>query len=209
MVDLEWVQKRILESKPFISAVVFLGGEPLLQAEAAEQIAAFSKMNGLHVGIHTNGFYPEAVSNLINKGLADKFFIDVKAPLTGLSLEKVIGMSSSSSSAAAAKIIESVQIIDQSPLELEVKTTVFPDIVGTKADIRLIAEWLNGNIFQKQKLTYVLQQGKGQNSNDPVFQKMSFLSPAEMDELAKTALRYLEGAAVFTQTDEEGRVEKS
>ncbi|MCL2549384.1 MAG: anaerobic ribonucleoside-triphosphate reductase activating protein [Methanimicrococcus sp.] len=204
-VDLEWVQKRIMESKPFISAVVFLGGEPLLQAEAVEKIAGFVKTNGLRVGIHTNGFYPQAVSNLINKGLADKFFIDIKAPLTRLSYEKVIGVSSSS---AASNIGESVRIVDQSPLDLEVKTIVFPDILGSKEDIRMIAQWLNDNITQKQKLTYVLGQGKGQNSNDPVFRKMSFLSPAEMDELAKTALRYLEGATVVTQTDEEGRVEK-
>jgi len=206
LIDLEIVQKRILESKPFISAVVFLGGEPLLQAEAVEEIAAFVKKNGLFVGIHTNGFYPKAVTNLINKGLADKFFIDIKAPLTRLSYEKVIGVSSSF---AASNTGESIRIVDQSPLDLEIKTPVFPDIVGSKEDIRMIAKWLNDNITQKQKLTYVLRQGKGQNSNDSAFRKMPFLSPAEMDELAKTALRYLEGVTVITQTDEEGRVEKS
>ncbi|MCL2862889.1 MAG: anaerobic ribonucleoside-triphosphate reductase activating protein [Methanimicrococcus sp.] len=204
-VDSERVQKRILESKPFVSAVVFSGGEPLLQAAAVEEIAAFSKANDLRVGIHTNGFYPEAVSDLINKGLADKFFIDIKAPLTLPSHEKVIGFSSPT---AAPNIAESIKIVDSSSLELEVKTTVFPDIAGSKEDIRLIAKWLSGNVLQKQKMTYVLQQGKGQNTNDSAFQEMAFLSPAEMDELAKTTLQNLEGAAVFTQTDEEGRVGK-
>lgn len=204
-VDLDLVRQRILESKPFISAVVFLGGEPLLQSEAVEEIAAFSKEKGLAVGIHTNGFYPEAVLNLIDKGLVDKFFIDIKAPFDEASHEKVIGISSFD---AVSNIGKSVLIVDRSPLELEIKTTVFPAQVGSKEDVRRIAEWLDAHITQKQKLTYVLQQGKGENAGDPVFREMSFLSPAEMDALAKVAFCSLKGAAVLTQTDEEGRAEK-
>ncbi|MDL2261794.1 anaerobic ribonucleoside-triphosphate reductase activating protein [Methanimicrococcus sp. OttesenSCG-928-J09] len=202
--DLELVKKRIMESKPFISAVVFLGGEPLMQGEAVTEIAAFAKENGLMIGIHTNGFYPEIVSSLIEKNLADKFFVDIKAPFDD-SYEKTVGIRSD---VVISNIQKTIQVIDESPAELEIKTTVFPEAVGSKSDIENISKWMNENIKNKAKLTYILQQGKGGNSNDPVFQKMSFLSPEEMDVLAETALDNLNGGTVFTQTDEEGRVEK-
>lgn len=204
--DLELVKKRITESKPFVSAIVFLGGEPLMQGAAVEEIAAFAKEKGLFVGIHTNGFYPETAASLIEKNLADKFFIDIKAPFEKEIYEKIVGAEFEN---LIPNIQKTIQIIDESPLELEIKTTVFPELVGTKDQIVSITKWMNENIKQKQKLTYVLQQGKGGNSNDPVFQKMTFLSPEEMNELAEIALENLKNVTVITQTDEDGRVVKT
>ncbi|MDV0445038.1 7-carboxy-7-deazaguanine synthase [Methanimicrococcus sp. At1] len=203
--DLELVKKRIMESKPYVSAVVFLGGEPLMQEDAVLEIAAFAKENNLLVGIHTNGFYPETAAALIEKNLADKFFIDIKAPLEIEIYEKTVGAKNEK---MIERIQETLRLADGSAAELEIKTTVFPESVGTKDQIEEISKWMNENIKQKQKLTYVLQQGKGGNSDDPVFQKMTFLSPEEMDELAEIALRNLKNTAVFTQTDEDGRVLK-
>lgn len=177
-----------------------------MQGRAVEELAAFAKENGLSVGIHTNGNYSEAVSSLIDQKLADKFFIDIKAPLDAKSYARVAGVSASGISEAVEK---TVRLVDESPLELELKTTVFPELVGTKEQIVSIAQWINDTIRQKQKTVYVLQQGKGENANDPVFQKMTFLSPAEMDELADAALENLTGIAVLTQTDENGRVVKT
>ncbi|WNY23669.1 7-carboxy-7-deazaguanine synthase [Methanimicrococcus hongohii] len=203
--DLELVKKRIKESKPYVSAVVFLGGEPLMQENAVEEIAAFAKENNLLVGIHTNGFYPEAAALLIEKKLADKFFIDIKAPLENEIYNKTAGIQNEKIS---ERIQETIRIVDESSAELEIKTTVFPELVGTKEQIAEISKWINENIHQKEKLTCVLQQGKGGNSNDPVFQEMTFLSPEEMDILVEIVLENLKNTAVFTQTDEEGRVLK-
>jgi len=202
-VELEAVKKRIKESKPFVSAVVFLGGEPLLQHEAVIEISKFAKSENLFVGIHTNGFYPEAVSLLIENKLADKFFIDIKAPFDDEAYQKTIGFASAQT---LSNIQKTIELVDNSSLDLEIKTTVFPEAVGSKKDIGLIAAWINAHVFNKQKLTYVLQQGKGKNSNDPVFQKMSFLSPYEIRELADIALKHLESGTVIIQTDEDGRV---
>lgn len=204
--DLDLVKKRIQESKPFVSAVVFLGGEPLMQGDAVEEIAAFAQQNGLKVGIHTNGYYPGTVSSLIEKNRADKFFIDIKAPFEKEIYNKTVGVQTEN---IIERIQETIRIVDESPAELEIKTTVFPEIVGTKEQIAEITKWMNENIKQKTKLTYVLQQGKGGNSNDPVFQKMTFLSPEEMDDLAGVALENLKNADVITQTDEDGRVIKT
>ena len=203
--DLELIKKRIKESKPYVSAVVFLGGEPLMQKDAVLEIASFAKENGLLVGVHTNGFYPETAALMIEKNLADKFFIDIKAPLNNEIYNSVAGTRDKK---IVEQIQKTIQIVDASSSELEIKTTAFPKHVGTKEQIADISKWMNENIRQKEKLTYVLQQGKGANSNDPLFQKMIFLSPEEMDLLAKVALENLESTVVFTQTDENGRVEK-
>ena len=47
----------IKKSKPFVSAVVFSGGEPLMQ-DAIVPLAEFVREVGLAIGIHTNGCYP-------------------------------------------------------------------------------------------------------------------------------------------------------
>ena len=216
--ELSLIKQRIMESKPFISAVVFLGGEPLMQPEAVEEIARFAKSQNLRVGIHTNGYYPDAVFSLLDQNLADKFFVDIKAPFTAADYSVVSGFSDSDSSdpnlsdKKGSDLIENIQktirLIDLSPAELEIKTTVFPVKVGTKDDIFKISEWMNTHISQKQKTTYILQQGKGDNSNDPIFKEMTFLSPEEMNVLAEIAVKNIPDIPIFTQTDEEGRVQK-
>ena len=79
LVELDFVKEIIKKSKNFVSAVVFSGGEPLMQS-AILSLAEFAKELGLLVGIHTNGCYPEMEQELIKRKLVDKFFIDVKAP---------------------------------------------------------------------------------------------------------------------------------
>ena len=204
-VDSEIIKKRILESKPFVSAVVFLGGEPLLQSEAVEELASFSKSQNLLVGVHTNGFYPEVLSSLLQKNLVDRFFIDIKAPFEADFYETIIQMPAEQ---AVLNIQKSLQIVDQSPCGLEIKTTVFPKIIGSADDIRKISKWIGDHLTQKQKISYVLQQGLGKNAKSPVFQNMPFLSPKEMEELADAALENLKGVSVFVRTEEFGQVER-
>ncbi|MCO5381911.1 MAG: anaerobic ribonucleoside-triphosphate reductase activating protein [Methanosarcina barkeri] len=79
IVELNFVKEQIKKSKPFVSAVVFSGGEPLMQA-AVVPLAEFVKEIGLAIGIHTNGCYPEMARELVERKLVDKFFIDIKAP---------------------------------------------------------------------------------------------------------------------------------
>ncbi|MDV0447894.1 7-carboxy-7-deazaguanine synthase [Methanosarcinaceae archaeon Ag5] len=207
-VDLDLVRKRISESKPFISAVVFLGGEPLLQSEEVAEIAKIAKEKDLLVGIHTNGYFPDAVLSLIENGLADKFFVDIKAPFESDFYLKVTGVKADEKfgEKMIANIQKSLKIIDASKVALEVKTTVFPDLVGSEEDIEKIASWLDQNIVNQQKLAYVIQQGNGRNAPGPVLQNSRFFEPAEMDKLAETAGSVLK-APIMTRTEEEGQKE--
>lgn len=79
MVPIQKIKDEISSCIPFISAVVFSGGEPTEQIDELIELCLFAKQNGLMVGIETNGYYPERLRKLIN--VVDKIFLDIKAPI--------------------------------------------------------------------------------------------------------------------------------
>jgi len=79
MVDVEYVKAEIKSCLPFVSAVVFSGGEPTMQIEPLIDLCKYSKELGLFVGIETNGYYPE--NYIYIQKYVDKIFLDIKAPL--------------------------------------------------------------------------------------------------------------------------------
>ena len=76
--EIDEITDMIQTSSPFISGVVFSGGEPTLQKEALIELAAFAQKKGLAVGIQTNGFYPGTIETLIDKKLVDRVALDYK-----------------------------------------------------------------------------------------------------------------------------------
>ena len=86
--DLEEVVSMIRTSSPFISGVVFSGGEPTAQKEALVALAGRAKEMGLAVGIQTNGLFPDTLRELIENGLADKIAIDYKTRWEGFSVRE-------------------------------------------------------------------------------------------------------------------------
>jgi len=82
MVDLEYVKAEIKSCLPFVSAVVFSGGEPTMQIKPLIELCKFSKELGLFVGIETNGYHPWNMYRL--KICVDSFFLDVKAPTNSM-----------------------------------------------------------------------------------------------------------------------------
>lgn len=76
--DIDEITGMIQTSSPFISGIIFSGGEPTLQKEALVELAAFARKKGLAVGIQTNGFYPGTLEALFDKNLVDKIAIDYK-----------------------------------------------------------------------------------------------------------------------------------
>lgn len=79
------IEEMIRSSLPFISGVVFSGGEPTLQREALAVLARFAKKNGLAVGVQTNGMFPAALNQLIEERLVDKVALDFKSRFEGYS----------------------------------------------------------------------------------------------------------------------------
>lgn len=80
MVDIEYVKEQIKACLPFVSAVVFSGGEPTMQPKPLMELCKYAKSLGLNVGIETNGYAPIIFLDGIAQ-YVDMWYVDVKAPL--------------------------------------------------------------------------------------------------------------------------------
>lgn len=170
-VEIEVIEKAILESRILISAVVFSGGEPAAHPVELERLARFAKEEGLMVGIETNGYYPERLSSLIDKKLLDRIFLDVKAPLDDA---KQYSMITGGIPDAAEKVFRSFSLKD---VDIEVRTTVFRSF----SDVSGIARSLAG-----RDCAYVLQQGIPEFAPDEKLRNEKPITREELMALARS-----------------------
>jgi len=188
--DIEEIEKHILDAKSFISAVVFSGGEPTTQYEALEHLARFTKKQGLLVGIETNGYYPERLSSLIEKNLLDRIFLDVKAPLDDAQkYSRITGGKED----AAGRVLQTLNLKN---IEIEVRTTVFRSL----ADVTGIAKSLAGPGY-----TYVIQQGIPENAPDREIRKEKPFTRDELAALAKS-VSFLKDVRIRTKEKGEEKI---
>ncbi|AKB30669.1 Ribonucleotide reductase of class III (anaerobic), activating protein [Methanosarcina siciliae C2J] len=211
LVELDFLKEQIKISKPFVSAVVFSGGEPLMQ-EAIIPLAEFAKILGLAVGVHTNGCYPERAAELVERKLVDKFFIDVKAPLDDPELYgKVAGWVEYKEASIAVKknpeeitaaVAKTIETADTSGLELELRTTLIRDLIGNEREISRIAAWISEQVKNKE-VTYVLQQGIPEHGLEEKLRKNRVLEREELLELGRIAKGFLEKVRIRTREEGE------
>ena len=162
--DIEDMKSKISKTKPFISAVVFSGGEPTLQRDALIDLAGFAKSRSLAVGLETNGFGADVVKEMLDKGLLDKVFLDVKAPLDDPKQYAIVtGLNINAGSKAAENTARTLDICIRAGIELEVRTTLFRGLVGAE-DVRKISQYLDE--CDSGNLTYAIQQGLPDNTLD-------------------------------------------
>jgi pyruvate formate lyase activating enzyme len=172
LVDIEKIEKGILDAKMFISAVVFSGGEPTMQPHELIHLAKFIKRQGLLVGIQTNGCFPDVLRELAKKKLVDKIFLDIKAsPLKGYRYGQV----TKGAYIVADRVIQSLNIPE---VIIEARTTIFRSL----NDSLEIARYLFNSHYSG---TYVIQQGVPWNTPDNKIRKEDILTREEMISIAK------------------------
>lgn len=120
--------------KGILDAVVFSGGEPLLQSNLSEAIQIVKDM-GYIIGLHTGGYNPKALSNIIN--LIDWVGLDIKSPLENERYHIATG-----SKTPVENIKESLNILINSKINFECRTTCDPRILNID-DIYKIADELS------------------------------------------------------------------
>jgi len=76
--DIDEIMELVTLSMPFISAVVFSGGEPTLQKNELIALTKKVKDLGLLVALQTNGLFPETLDCLIKDNLVDRIALDFK-----------------------------------------------------------------------------------------------------------------------------------
>ena len=107
-----FLQKR----KGILDGVCLTGGEPLAQKDAIEFIE-FLRSFGYKIKLDTNGFYPERLKEVIDKGLVDYIAMDIKSSPEGY--PKAVGVPDIDISPA----LESIKLIMASGIDYEFRTT--------------------------------------------------------------------------------------
>ncbi len=119
--------------KGMLDAVVFSGGEPLVQKglkEAIEDVKAL----GYEIGLHTGGYLPNHFKEIV--GLVDWVGFDIKAPLEQDRYKTVTG-----GIADVEKVKESLSCLISSGIKFECRTTCDPRFLNIE-DLYKIADTL-------------------------------------------------------------------
>ncbi len=167
-INLEDASQRA-SSKPFVNALVLSGGEPLLQIEACSRLFRLARSLELATGLETSGCFPGGLEKLLEKGLVDKIFLDLKTSLQEPLYEKATGRAG-----MAARVEESLAICFKLGVALDVRCTIFPDM-PTVSQLMDIAETLcrlKTHYPDNRFDSMLLQQGtprEGETRFEPVF----------------------------------------
>ena len=157
------------ERQDLLSGVVVCGGEPTIQKDLPQFIKKIKKMNFL-VKLDTNGSNPRALQGLLKDHLLDYVAMDIKQ---SQKYDEATGVKTD-----LAKIKESVEIIKNSGIDYEFRTTVVPRI-HTKKDIIEIAKWLS------PARKYYLQNFRPEKTVNPEFEKQRPFSDEDLLDIQK------------------------
>lgn len=129
--------KSFLEKrKGKLDAVVFSGGECTVWKDELYDDIAYVKSMGYAVKVDTNGTNPELIKRLIDDGLIDYVAMDLKCPNDNKFFDIF-----TYSKTNYGKTLETLDILKNSGVNYEVRTTVHPDITNEK-DINNIISYL-------------------------------------------------------------------
>jgi pyruvate formate lyase activating enzyme len=147
------------ERQGLIDGVVICGGEPTFQKNLPDFMKKIKDL-GYLIKLDTNGSNPEMLEMLIKDDLLDYIAMDVKAPLKKQKYEKAAGIRVN-----LEKIKRSIELIKNSGVDYEFRTTVIPTI-HAKEDIVQIAR----DIGPAKK--YYLQNFRPEKTVSPGFEKI-------------------------------------
>ena len=174
------------ERKGLLEAVVVCGGEPTIYKELPGFIKKIKKL-GYLIKLDTNGSNPEVLKNLINKKLIDYVAMDIKAPLKNQrprtkkqKYDKVTGVRT-----VLSKIKKSIEVIKNSGIDYEFRTTVVP-VLHKKEDILQIAR----EISPAKK--YYLQNFRPEKTINPKFEKIKPYPQEYLLEIQKAISPFFE-----------------
>jgi pyruvate formate lyase activating enzyme len=142
-VDWNDVVAHLDSNRDMLDGVVITGGEPTEDPDLPSLLAALKEL-GVAVRLDTNGGRPDVISHLLAEGLCDSVALDIKAvPARYREFSDDRDM--------AARVAECVDMLVNSEIEHEFRTTVVPGIVDPE-ELPRIARALRGGRL------YVLQQ---------------------------------------------------
>jgi pyruvate formate lyase activating enzyme len=151
-VSFDSVAEYLSRNRDWIDGVVITGGEPTIWTDLSDLVGDIKDL-GFRVKLDTNGTRPDALEDLVGRGLVDYLAMDVKAPLD----ERY--SVASGREVDVSDIRRSIDVTAAFGDTYEFRTTLVPGLVG-EAEIDLIARAISG------ARKYVLQRFVPENSLD-------------------------------------------
>lgn len=133
--ELDYFWDFLEDRKDFLDGVAITGGEPTLQNNLIEFIEKI-KMKNFKVKLDTNGSRPDILKKLIDKKLVDYIAMDIKSSILKYS-------DYSDDSSIGDKVIESIELIKNSEIDYEFRTTVVP-VLHDEKDVKEISGLVSG-----------------------------------------------------------------
>lgn len=120
----QYVLSYLEKASRFIEALVITGGEASLQNDLFDFILKVKQL-GLKLKLDTNGTNPELVALLLEQNLLDYIAMDIKSPLQIDEYRRLVGRNFNVN--LIDKIKETINIIMQSEIEYEFRTTLIKE----------------------------------------------------------------------------------
>lgn len=168
-IPFERVEDHLRRHREWIDGVCITGGEPTLHRDLPNLCSRLKDM-GFLIKLDTNGTNPNMVKALMERGLVDYVALDIKAPLTVKEYSEATGTDAQE---LLPRIKETMEILLESDVDYEFRTTVIPTI-HEKKDIQRICSSIKG--CRK----YVIQNFRGENTIDPAFSEVKPFTDKDM-----------------------------
>ncbi len=173
---LQFLQKR----RGLLDGVVLSGGEPLIQNGVVEFLRAVRDM-GFSIKLDTNGCYPDALADILDRHLADYVAMDIK------NTPEKYPLTTGLQNFDMAPIQASLDILKAGSVDYEFRTTVVRELHSV-ADIVEIGRWLQG------APRYFLQNFE--DSGNLIGAGFHGFSSDELDAMAAAAAPYFQSVQV-------------
>jgi pyruvate formate lyase activating enzyme len=165
-----------------LEGICISGGEPTLHADLPEFIRKIKEI-GYAVKLDTNGTNPEMLENLLRENLLDYVAMDIKGPLELYS--RIVN-----TEVDTAKISRSIDLIRQSDIPYEFRTTVLPAFLNEK-EFASMADMLNG-----AECYYLQQFHAGEHLLNPDYSHAGAYTSGQLNLFARQFEPFIKKVAV-------------
>jgi len=169
------IVSKIAARSKMIDGVVFSGGEPTLYPSLLTSLLLEIKRNEatkhLQCKLDTNGSRPVILKELLSKRVLDYIAIDLKT-----SPEKYDRLTGVSHSVEAVR--ESLQILSQSDIPSEIRTTFVPGLVDKTDVVEMIS-------FIREAKHYYIQSFRPKDTLDESYLSVTPYSPETLHDIAE------------------------
>ncbi|KXB04705.1 hypothetical protein AKJ49_01800, partial [candidate division MSBL1 archaeon SCGC-AAA382A03] len=173
--------KHLKKKRKWLDGLMVTGGEPTIHSNLPN-VARQLKEEEFLFGIETNGSNPQMLIEMMKENLLDRVALDIKAPLVWDKYKKAIGRKNPE---LLQKIKESIDIIQNSDISHEFRTTVVPEILQEK-DLQMI-----GTQIQNAE-EFNLQQFVPENTLDEKYEKIEPYPEKKLEKMKKQLLEKCE-----------------